>query len=208
MKVTAINGSPNKNGNTAIILGAMSDILKAHGIETEIVQVGSLNIHGCIACGKCRISDAHTCVIEGDIVNETSLKMRASDGLILAAPTYYGGIPGTMKCFLDRVFFSSSSYFKYKAATAVASVRRAGGTDVAHQLMNFLNLSETVTPPSQYWTVVYGRTPGEVLQDGEGMQTVTKNARALAWLLRIIDASRGKIPLPDEEPRIMTNFVR
>jgi multimeric flavodoxin WrbA len=207
MKVTAINGSPHKDGNTAIVLRAMSDILKDQGIETEIINVGSGEIQGCIACGRCRDSADGLCVFD-DIVNAASLSMRKSDGIILGAPTYYAGIPGAMKCFLDRLFFSSSSYFKYKAATAVAVVRRAGGVDVVHQLMNFLNLSETVTPPSQYWTVVYGRTEGEVRHDGEGMQTVTKNARALAWLIKVIDASRGRVPTPEEEPRVITNFIR
>jgi multimeric flavodoxin WrbA len=120
----------------------------------------------------------------------------------------YAGIPGAMKCFLDRVFYSSKEYFNYKVATPVAIVRRAGAVDVIHQLMNYLHLAETVTPPSQYWTVVYGRVPGEVLQDSEGIQTITKNARSMAWLLKIIEASRGKIPTPAQETKVMTNFIR
>ena len=73
--------------------------------------------------------------------------------------------------FLDRVFFTSSEYFKYKVATSISVVRRSGGVDVVHQLNNYLNLAETILPPSQYWTTAYGMEKGEVLQDGEGMQT-------------------------------------
>ncbi len=208
MNVVAINGSPRKNGNTAAALRLMADELEQQGISTEIIHIGHLPIHGCIACGHCWESEGNQCVFTDDIVNEVSAKMRAADGLILGSPTYYSGIAGTMKSFLDRVFFSSSEYFRFKVATSVAVVRRAGGVDVVHQLNDYLHLAETVIPPSQYWTLAYGMEKGEVLQDGEGTQTLRKNARAMAWLMKLIEAGSGKIPLPEDEPREITNFIR
>ena len=121
---------------------------------------------------------------------------------------YYAGIPGTMKSFLDRVFYSSARYSRLKVATSAAVVRRAGGVDAVHQLNNYLNLAQTVIPPSQYWTVAYGRDKGEVADDGEGMQTLVKNARAMAWLLKLVEAGKGVVPPPEDEPRVMTNFIR
>jgi multimeric flavodoxin WrbA len=208
VKVIAVNGSPRADGNTAFALRAMADVLMEEGIETEFIQVGGLDIHGCVGCGYCRTSERNLCVFKDGIVDEAALKMREADGIILGAPTYYAGIPGTMKCFLDRVFYSSSNYFKFKVGTAVTAVRRAGGVDVVHQLMNYFNLSETVTPPSQYWTVIYGRTKGEAGQDAEGAQTVRKNARAMAWLIKIINASKASIPPPKDEPHVFTHFIR
>ena len=211
IKVTAINGSPNSDGNTATALAAMAEVLREDGIETEILQVGGERVRGCVGCGHCRKSEGNLCVITDDIVNDFSLKMRSADGIILGAPTYYAGIPGDMKSFLDRVFYSGSSYFRYKVGTAVAVVRRTGGIDALQGLMNFFDLAETVTPPSQYWMVVYGRDKKEILQDAEGMQTIRKNARAMAWLMKMIADTRGKIPAPDEvkkEKRVFTNFVR
>jgi len=208
MKVTAINGSPQKDGNTHAALVAMGEILGSEGIDVEILHVGAKGIHGCIACGYCWTSKDNLCVFKDDVVNEYSLKMRASDGIILGAPTYYAGIAGDMKCFLDRVFFSSSRYFKHKVGTGIAVVRRAGGVDVVHQLMNFFNLAETITPPSQYWTVAYGMEKGEAAQDGEGMQTLRRNARSMAWLLKVLDATKATIPPPAGEERVMTNFIR
>lgn len=208
MKVIAINGSPRKNGNTNRALKIMADELEQQGIEVEIIQIGHLNIHGCIHCGYCWTSEGNQCVFKDDIVNETAKKMREADGFILGSPTYYAGIAGTMKAFLDRVFFTSSGYFKYKVATSISVVRRAGGVDVVHQLNNYLNLAETVIPPSQYWTVAYGMDKGEVIQDEEGIQTIRKNARSMAWLLKIIDAGKENIPVPEEEDHVMTNFIR
>lgn len=208
MKVIAINGSPRKNGNTSQALKVMADELEQQGIEVEIIQIGQLNIHGCIGCGYCRTSEENHCVFKNDIVNEVAKKMREPEGFILASPTYYAGIAGTMKAFLDRVFYTSSNYFKYKVATSISVVRRAGGVDVVHQLNNYLNLAQTVISPSQYWTIAYGLEKGEVHQDKEGIQTLRKNAKSMAWLLKIIDAEKEKIPVPVEEDRVMTNFIR
>ena len=169
MNVIAINGSPRANGNTAMALKAMTDELEQQGIQTETIQIGKLNIRGCIACGHCKTSEGNRCVFADDCVNEIAQKLREADGFILGCPTYYAGIPGTMKSFLDRVFYTSSRYFRLKVATSCAVVRRAGGVDVIHQLNNYLNLAQTVIPPSQYWTIAYGRDKGEVAGDGEGM---------------------------------------
>ena len=204
----AINGSPRKDGNTATALGIMKDEFEKEGIDVEIVHIGSELIHGCVGCGKCRISENNLCVFTDDSVNETALKMRKADGIILASPTYYAGIAGTMKSFLDRLFFTSSGHFKYKVGTSVTAVRRAGGVDVVHQLNNYLNLAEVIIPPSQYWMVGYGREKGEVLQDGEGVQTIRKNARSMAWLMKTVEAGKEKVPYPKEEQRVMTNFIR
>jgi multimeric flavodoxin WrbA len=209
MKVVASNGSPRADGNTAVVLSAVSDVLRGEGVVTEIIQAGGQPLRGCIGCGFCRGSENNLCVFKDDIVNDSSLKMRAADGIILAAPTYFGGIPGDTKAFLDRVFFGGRSYFKYKVGAAYSVVRRAGGVDVTTQLKNYLTLSEMVLPPSQYWPIVYGMDRGEAKGDAEGMQTVRKNARAMAWLMKIIAAGRDKIPAPeDTEPKAVTNFIR
>ncbi len=208
MKVIAINGSPRVGGNTTLALKVMTDELEREGIETETIQIGNLSLRGCIACGHCAKSEGNRCVFADDCVNEVAQKLREADGFILGCPTYYAGIPGTMKSFLDRVFYSSSRYFRLKVATSCAVVRRAGGVDVVHQLNNYLNLAQTVIPPSQYWTIAYGRDKGEAAGDGEGMQTLLKNARCMAWLLKLIEAGKDTVPLPENEQRVMTNFIR
>ncbi len=39
MKVLMINGSPHKNGNTAIALQEMEKIFIKEGVETEIIHI-------------------------------------------------------------------------------------------------------------------------------------------------------------------------
>lgn len=208
MNVIAINGSPRKDGNTYKVLKAMTDELEKENIHTEIIQVGDKLLHGCTACGYCRKAPDNFCFFKDDIVNEVAHKMYSADGFILGSPTYYGGIAGTMKSFLDRAFYSSGARFRHKAATVVAVTRRAGAIDTSNQLLNYLRLAQTVIPPSQYWTIVYGAEKGEVYQDAEGMQTAIKNARALAWVLRSLEAGRASVPDIEDEPKLRTNFIR
>ena len=53
MKVLILNGSPKKNGNTAIAIQEMVKIFDEEGIETELIQVGSMMIRGCVSCNTC-----------------------------------------------------------------------------------------------------------------------------------------------------------
>ena len=52
MKVLLINGSPHKDGCTFTALNEVSKTLEKNGIESEIFQIGTKPIAGCIACGK------------------------------------------------------------------------------------------------------------------------------------------------------------
>jgi multimeric flavodoxin WrbA len=53
MKVLAFNGSPRKGGNTELLLRKVLEPIEEAGIETELIQVGGTNIHGCKACFGC-----------------------------------------------------------------------------------------------------------------------------------------------------------
>ena len=59
---------------------------------------------------------------------------------------------------------------------------------------------------SQYWNSVHGRLPGEATQDAEGMQTMRTQGYNKARLLKNIQT--GKIPLPEPEEPVRTNFIR
>lgn len=76
MKVLMINGSPRANGNTAIALGEMEKVFEAEGIETEVLQIGKMDIRGCIACASCKKTGK--CVFD-DIVNEAAPKLAECD---------------------------------------------------------------------------------------------------------------------------------
>ena len=86
MKILMLNGSPRPHGNTAAALEEMEKVFAAEGLETELIQVGSRDIRGCIACGRC--FETGKCVFD-DIVNELAPKFEACDGLVVGSPVYY-----------------------------------------------------------------------------------------------------------------------
>ena len=53
MKVVAINGSARKDGNTAILINQVFDVLRKEDIETEMIQLAGQVIEPCKACWAC-----------------------------------------------------------------------------------------------------------------------------------------------------------
>jgi multimeric flavodoxin WrbA len=205
MKVIALNGSPHQQGAVYQGIAVMAAELEKEGIETEIIHLGHLQIHGCMDCGQCR--ELGRCVFNGDPVNECAAMIQEAGGLILGSPVYYGSIAGAFKAFLDRLFFSGLS-LKGKAAAAVVSLRRTGGINTLHQLNNYLNLSQAVITPSVYWEVIHGNNGEEVLEDREGLQILELSARNMAWLLKTLALGKDTIPPPPAVKRKRTNFIR
>ena len=123
MKVLILNGSPRKNGNTAVALREMEEIFTQEGVETETILVGNKPIRGCIACGSC--ARTGKCAFD-DIVNEIAPKFEASDGLVVASPVYYASANATLIALLDRLFYSTGFDKTMKVGACVATARRGG----------------------------------------------------------------------------------
>ena len=211
MKVVAFNGSPKKEGNTYHAIKLVVGELEKEGIETEIVHVGNKVIRGCIACGQCARNKNEKCAIDNDEVNQWIQQMKKADGIILASPVHYSAIGGTMKSFLDRAFYVASmnnGMLRHKVGASLAAVRRSGGIPTYEQMNIYLNYSEMIIPGSNYWNVIHGARPGEVLQDEEGVQIMRVLGKNMAWLLKVIENSKGTIEKPEREAKVATNFIR
>lgn len=209
MKVLALNGSQNAKGVTHHAIGLVGAELEQEGIGLDVVHIGSKALAGCLDCRKCR-GNGHRC-IHKDIVNELIDRLPDYDGLILGCPVHYMGIPGPFKAALDRLFYATEHLEGWgpKPAAVIAVCRRAGAINTAQQLGNYLNCSNLVTVNSQYWNIVFGWKPEEFLaQDAEGVQTMRVLGRNMAWLLKVIEASKGSIPRPEYEKRVRANFCR
>ena len=205
MNVLLINGSPHKNGCTFTALNAVAGELQKEGIETNIFQIGNKPVRGCIACGKCANG---TCVFDDDPVNECIGLLKKADGVIVGSPVYYAGPNGILCALLDRVFFHKSDAYAYKPAAAVVSCRRGGSTAALDRLNKYFTISNMPVVSSQYWNMVHGNTPEEVMQDKEGLQIMRTLGKNMAWLLKCIDHAKGTVPYPDKEKAERTNFIR
>lgn len=211
MKVVAFNGSPKKEGNTALALKLVTDELEKEGIETEIVHVGNKVVRGCIACGRCREYKNEQCVLIDDEVNEWIQLMKQADGLLLGSPVHFAAIGGALKSFLDRAFYVSGangSLMRHKVGASVVAVRRSGGLPTFNQLNNFMCYAEMLIPTSNYWNVIHGTSPGEATQDEEGVQIMRVLGKNMAWLLKLVENGKGSITPPEQEVKSYMHFVR
>ena len=205
MKILLINGSPKQNGNTFIALREVQNTLEAEGIETEMIHVGAKSIRGCTACNQCM--EKGKCVFD-DVVNEVAPKFEAADGIVVGSPVYYASPAGTLIAFLDRLFYSASFDKSMKVGAAVAVARRGGTTATFDVLNKYFTISNMPVVSSQYWNSVHGRTPGEAVQDEEGLQTMRQLARNMAFLVKSIQLGKQQYGLPKHEARVATNFIR
>ncbi|CUH94742.1 hypothetical protein P22_0808 [Propionispora sp. 2/2-37] len=123
MHVLAVNGSPRKNWNTAILLNKALEGAASEGAGTELIHLYDLTFKGCISCfgcklkagksyGKCALKDGLTPLLE---------KAENADAIILGSPIYLGNVTGEMRSFIERLVFqylvydaNHSSLFKRK----------------------------------------------------------------------------------------------
>ncbi len=210
MKVVAINGSPRNNSNTLVALNIMGEVFAKNNIELEILNIAKEEIRGCMACNSCGKMQNRTCIIK-DRVNEDIKILADADGIILASPTYFAGINGTMKAYLDRLFYvctANGNFFRHKVGSAITISRRDGGMTALDTLNYFLQYSEMLLASSNYWTSGYGRAGGEVTQDSEGVQIFRVLAENMVYLLKMREATKGEVIPEPRENKQFCSFIR
>jgi len=205
MKVLLLNGSPRVNGNTMVALNEMVKVFAEEGVEAEIIQVGSRETRGCIACGACGKNGK--CVFD-DVVNEIAPKFEEADGIVVASPVYYASANATLIACLDRLFYSTSFDKRMKVGASVAVARRGGCSATFDELNKYFTICGMPVASSQYWNSVHGGAAGEALQDAEGLQTMRTLAKNMAFLMKSIALGKEKYGLPEVEPRQSTSFIR
>ena len=101
-QVVAFVGSMRRNGNTAAALrGVLAGAAETAGVETELVQLRDQRIEFCRGCYEVHAREGNPCIIDDDM-HLLRQKMLAADAIILGSPTYFGGMSGILRTFLDR----------------------------------------------------------------------------------------------------------
>jgi len=184
--------------------------LQMEGIETELIQLFNNVKHDCMGCQACRKPDAYgECVFRDDMINEIIKKANAADGFVFGSPVYYAHPSGRLLSAMDRMFYAGGYAFKKKPAAAVVSARRAGTTASLDVISKHFTINEMPVISSNYWNMVHGITPDDVLKDEEGCQIMRTLGRNMAWVLKCIESGRKNgINPPETEPKVHTNFIR
>ena len=100
MYILAINGSPNKDGDTAFLLKEI--LSQCKGCETEIISAGevvnSAKMPFCISCS----SPCDKRCYKGTALEETFKKVEKADFIIFGSPVYFGSMTAQLKAFFDK----------------------------------------------------------------------------------------------------------
>lgn len=160
MKVLAINGSPRKKWNTALLLEKALEGAASAGAETEMIHLYDIDFKGCISCfscklkggksyGKCALKDGLTPVLD---------KIAEADAFVLGSPIYFGIVTGEMRSFMERLLFQNLVYTNPPTSLVEKKLRTAfiytmNGSEEASRDRNYpvhIGTNET------YLRVMYG----------------------------------------------------
>lgn len=187
-RILLFNGSPHKNGNTAMALDAVSSVLAKRGIETITIQLGGTYIKPCMGCRQCATNKNRKCIIEDDQINAYIEAISQADEIIIGSPVYTSNVTSEVKAFIDRVnFVCKVNDFLLKGKVgAPVIVATKTGANVAYAAIQYMfGISQMISVGSSYWNVAYGKLPGDILKDEEGMQSFEDLANNIADLLKV-----------------------
>jgi len=112
MKIIAINGSPRKNSNTAVLLEHALEGASLQGAETELINLYDLDYKGCMSCFACKLKGGKSygkCAYK-DELSPVLEKVLAADALLLGSPIYFHAVTGEMRSFFERLMFPILTY--------------------------------------------------------------------------------------------------
>lgn len=107
MKILILQGSPNRDGSTAMLADEFARGARQAGHEVERVDVAHAGVRpctGCVACGY----GARPCV-QRDGMDAIAEKVLGADLLALATPLYYYGMTAQLKVVIDRFCANNSA---------------------------------------------------------------------------------------------------
>ncbi|MFW9950185.1 MAG: flavodoxin family protein [Candidatus Thorarchaeota archaeon] len=136
IRITALNGSPKKNGNTVTLMKWVLEGCQEAGAEVELIHIKDYSIqycqgcHTCLRTGKCVIDDDMRSIYE---------RLNNSEGIVVGSPVYSGEPTALLKTFLDRLtlFKLYSNIYNTQKTIGVTTSGIAPTKRLAKRLSNF-----------------------------------------------------------------------
>ena len=125
--------------------------------------------------------------MKDDDFHEVFEKMLWADIIVVGSPVYFGSATPEIMALLDRAGYVSrfnGHMFSRKLGGAISVARRAGQNFTFAQLVYWFLLNDMIVAGSTYWNIAIGAMKGDVNQDAEAIETVTRFAENLAWLAK------------------------
>ena len=136
LQVLGICGSPRKGNSLFLLERALQAARKgATGVEVDSVSLGGRKLAACNSCFWC-VTHKGECKVQDDF-QELRAKWLQSQVILYSFPVYHMGIPGQLKCFIDRLGQSGGYIYetrvrRLKVIGAITQGKHLyGGQDVA-----------------------------------------------------------------------------
>lgn len=102
--VLALLGSPNRDGNTALLLERfLEGMTEGNSSEIEYVSLNEAEILPCQGCNYCH-EHGTGCIIRDDDMLRLCQNVMESHVLVFATPIYWWNMTAQMKLFIDRLY--------------------------------------------------------------------------------------------------------
>ena len=185
MKTLIFNGSPRKNGDTAVLI---NEFLKHVEGECKIVDVFDCNIVSCIDCRYCWEQEG--CSI-ADGMQQVYDDIQECDNILIASPVFFTELTGQLLVVASRLqTYFCARYFRKEIPIAKGKkggiVLMQGGShqadkaaDTAKMILNTMNALEIA--PTVFSLNTDSISPIDNNQAMEGVREITQlfNGKAL-----------------------------
>jgi multimeric flavodoxin WrbA len=135
MKILGINASPRgAQSQTRRLVDTVLKGAASQGAVTELVDICTLNIEFCNACGICH--QKGTCLKKDDF-QSIYRKVMTADGLVIGSPNYFRSVTAQMKALIDRM--ADAVHCQLLIGKYTVNVATSGGTGQYKQVTEYLN---------------------------------------------------------------------
>jgi multimeric flavodoxin WrbA len=158
--VIAINGSPRKKWNTAMLLEHALEGAASEGAETDLVHLYDLDYKGCTSCFACKLKDGKSygkCAMKDGLAPVLE-KIADADALVLGSPIYFGIVTGEMRSFMERLLFPNLTYTRPPQSLAPRNIPAAFvyTMNVSEQLMKE-NYGSSIAANASVLSMIFGQ---------------------------------------------------
>ncbi len=99
MKITCINGSARNNGSCNYLLDSFIGGITAENVDIVKYCAGDVDLRFCKGCKKCYVDGK---CVQADDAQKIIKDVLTSDIVVIAAPSYWAGVPAQLKALFDR----------------------------------------------------------------------------------------------------------
>ena len=106
MKIVVLQGSPNVNGSTAILVEEFARGARDAGHEVVRIDVDRADVAPCTGCVRCGYEGP---CVQHDGMDGIRSEILSADMVVFATPLYYYGMSAQLKTVIDRFCSANAS---------------------------------------------------------------------------------------------------